>query len=1514
MTRRHRYIRFFISSTFADMTRERNLLQEIFHDLNARYEPHHWQIEYVDLRWGITSEAGSDNRTMRICLEELERCRSLSPRPNFIILTGERYGWRPLPEVLSRQESECIRRGATAEELRLFERWYRFDTNQLPEPVLLLQPRTDEYLDDTNWDLKVYRPLRALFERLQGPLPSATELEIRHGALQVEDAREHVVAYFRHLHDIPAERLTTYEEPEATPVRRLETLLRSRLAAENILTEEIPFAEYETTEFGQRFRREMTARLTRIIDRVVAQTPEEPTEEEIHLDRIETDHPFLVGREEELSALERYLHDPQANHALWLRSCPGAGKTALLAALVRRCRDTHRVILRLCAETDRTRNGSRLLNSIWTRMSELFPPEQWVCRDLPGYGPAGTRSPLSASEMFRTRLRQIRSSSRPLLILVDGMEQLSDEGSDEFFSLAWADGELSPDVRIILTSSDDPRLNPEPRRIEIRTLETLPEADALGMVEECLRRSHRTLSDAQRRRMEQAVAASDRRPVYLSLLADLLQRLHSYEEPAVFPADFEALVRTALDQLVTTHDHDRELIRLAFSLFAADRRGLSQPELLRGLARDRDFTEHLQQTSHHAWIADPQAPSIPPILWTRLFGDVSFFFRMRHGPWGDLLSIRHGEFAAAIRHLYLEDPLQALHVYLLLAGLYEDQSTPHALSELFRCRYRAFRLLVDTLGEAHDFDDELIALLTDPRYLYRKQQLDREDLMRDFDRLAEAMRLTGKWPVERVLNLKNDLSAIRPGCNWEQFLLQGANLHPASQLRRLIEKATPPDPAVLHDALSATLPCDTVVHASTRPGSDPLLSNDGSRLLTLWKNRREVRIEDLREAGCSRRYALTIPIVALAASDDLRYQALLTGSGMFLQDSLEGKTLLRNTEIPDGTWVSLSSDGRHCACGGPRQLWSDTLGRQAIAALDGKLSPSGRNLWLALDAGLYRIDLSTGRQYATNFDGTYSAANAPHILASDEERCILQTADRLFYLRTYDDRNGQPACDFRRRELNGPQRFIGGIDPDRMLTIDDTGVCQILQPYGDDPLTETTTSLHDVTALSRNLLYAYSSTDRQVYDLQRLLKTFRVSSSWNRGINTLASDNAGACIAVSMGINALQEYAPELLLAEEGSTLRKLIPRRDTRFFSTCDVSPTGDRIWLSEAEASGSLLLLDRRDGLIAERPESGSRISIRHTDDGRFVAACVGDRISDPAPQIDLLTRDGDLLRRFTPKAPRSELLFKGPVTLSPDNRYLVSCDGDIVDLVDERLVYLNDRWDDLARCVDPSPLLPALRFAIHPFGHLLLGERRIVDLATGTVTETAFGGRAIGCTRSGRYLFLLDGERNLLVSGLYPGTAEPRILARAVNEVFPTDNERYLFARQLDGTLLFIDLRENRILQRAFLAEGRLFRTTRRGLAAVSGDGRLCLFEPAAEFGLQRESTVTIARRWDLATGRQSSTPEAVCPACGQVFTPPSQLLDRIRRHPASQAPDWEREELLTVCPTCHATLRCNPHIVE
>ncbi len=78
---RSKYIRFFISSTFADMAKERDLLTKLFAKIADEYIKKGWQIEAVDLRWGISQEAGFDNKTMQICKSEIKRCQQLSPRP-----------------------------------------------------------------------------------------------------------------------------------------------------------------------------------------------------------------------------------------------------------------------------------------------------------------------------------------------------------------------------------------------------------------------------------------------------------------------------------------------------------------------------------------------------------------------------------------------------------------------------------------------------------------------------------------------------------------------------------------------------------------------------------------------------------------------------------------------------------------------------------------------------------------------------------------------------------------------------------------------------------------------------------------------------------------------------------------------------------------------------------------------------------------------------------------------------------------------------------------------------------------------------------------------------------------------------------------------------------------------------------------------------------------------------------------------------------------------------------------
>ena len=99
----------FVSSTFQDLQAERNALQEItFPRLEEFCARHGARFQAIDLRWGVSEEAGIDQQTMNICLGEIERCHRVTPRPNFLILLGDRYGWLPPPPQIPAQEFEEI--------------------------------------------------------------------------------------------------------------------------------------------------------------------------------------------------------------------------------------------------------------------------------------------------------------------------------------------------------------------------------------------------------------------------------------------------------------------------------------------------------------------------------------------------------------------------------------------------------------------------------------------------------------------------------------------------------------------------------------------------------------------------------------------------------------------------------------------------------------------------------------------------------------------------------------------------------------------------------------------------------------------------------------------------------------------------------------------------------------------------------------------------------------------------------------------------------------------------------------------------------------------------------------------------------------------------------------------------------------------------------------------------------------------------------------------------------------
>ena len=94
-------IRLFISSTFSDFKFEREVLQRaVFPRLRKLCAARGCRFQPIDLRWGVSDEAGIEKRTLTICLDEIAHCQRLSPDLNLLILLGDRDGSCFLPEQI----------------------------------------------------------------------------------------------------------------------------------------------------------------------------------------------------------------------------------------------------------------------------------------------------------------------------------------------------------------------------------------------------------------------------------------------------------------------------------------------------------------------------------------------------------------------------------------------------------------------------------------------------------------------------------------------------------------------------------------------------------------------------------------------------------------------------------------------------------------------------------------------------------------------------------------------------------------------------------------------------------------------------------------------------------------------------------------------------------------------------------------------------------------------------------------------------------------------------------------------------------------------------------------------------------------------------------------------------------------------------------------------------------------------------------------------------------------------
>ncbi|HVR29975.1 MAG TPA: DUF4062 domain-containing protein [Thermoanaerobaculia bacterium] len=751
MPRTSRTFRVFVSSTFTDLKAERDALQErVFPALQQLCRAHDCRFQAIDLRWGVSGEATNDQRALPICIEEVARCQAITPRPNFILLLGDRYGWRPLPyEILADELAGLAACISEPEERRLLD-WYRRDDNARP-PVDQLRRRAGELADPEVWHWRVERPLRRALERAAEAtgLPaaarlkysaSATEQEIEAGALQAQDPRRHVFGFFRTIEGlVPGPASADYLDldrdgaldREATA--RLDALkgrLRSHLGS-NVRTYRARWtASGVSTDHLDALCEDMLSRLSRVIRREVDRLEtedEQARERTLHAAFGRDRARCFTGRDSPLADIAAYLRG-DADRALVVWGHGGSGKSALMAEAVRRAREDHPdavVIERFVGATPASADGGGLLAGVCLEIAREY--------DLDDTAIASDFR-LLIQELPR-RLAAGRAG-RPLVLFLDALDQLT--SPERVADLDWLPIRLAEHAKLIVSVATGDSLEhlrtrePPPDFVE---LAPMPASEGDQLLERWLASAGRELTGEQRAAVHHEFARSGL-PLYLKLAFEEVRRWRSFDGVGRLGNGVPGAVRALIERLSDDANHGAVLTTQASSYLVAARHGLTEDELLDLLSADAAVLAAFRLRSPRS----PRVARLPVVVWSRLYLDLEPYLTERQADGTRVIGFYHRQLAEVLAHEHL-DPATLRRAHQSLAAHFDGQQAwLDPVSRLPNRRQASELPWQQWQGGLGGLLDDLEATLTDLEFLEMKCAAGvTYDLVEDYPRA---------WPAE----------------------------------------------------------------------------------------------------------------------------------------------------------------------------------------------------------------------------------------------------------------------------------------------------------------------------------------------------------------------------------------------------------------------------------------------------------------------------------------------------------------------------------------------------------------------------------------------------------------------------------------------------------------------------------------------------------------------------------------------------------------------------------------------
>lgn len=1438
------YIRFFISSTFADMTKERDIINRVLTDLRSQLTGNNWMIEWVDLRWGISQEASLDNRTMRICIDELNRCRELSPRPNFIILAGERYGWLPLPEVIPFSDVDLdILKKLQEGDIALFSDWYILDRNALPYGEYILQPRRNEFVDNHIYETLVVSDLRRILSIIcKGPTVeklklSATAQEIYCGLDGLTAADTFV--YRRHLANIPPKFQRVFKDDDADEIEKIKELysyIDTLSQQDNNMYVYGEYNDYVAGKYDEKIEAGMRSHLFRIISKVIAERQEKmpATENDFHLKIASDLKKKLVGRKGILNDLLEYINSND-RHPLLISAPSGIGKSSLMAMLVNYVSDytDNAVIARFCGETQESSEAWALLNSIFIDIWDYsvnirqFRKPIALERNL-----NQMRSGWNPKDIFTLKC------NRKVIVIIDSINTVDASQAKFFFSLKWMDVVLSDNIKVIVTTTPDAVTDSSYNHIQCIPLDGMGE-ESMDVIDSILARKHRTLSSDQFEHVQDAVAASDQSGIYLSLLANHLIDLPSWQKVTTFPHTLDSLLDLILNNLRNPEKHGKRIVNLSLCLLAASSVGLSDEEMFDLLASDNLLADEVRANAMQILSSD--APLVPRILWIRLQSDLHGLIKKHQTPAGFHTMLAHGQIWDYIYRRIMPDNFSRYQSYESIYNYLSSHITNNYTHSIYECARLAYNMIkcAEAINNAQgefsemlDYSKDLLRnLLINPDYIINKAIHFRSDLLKEYSKYGSILK--DSHFMVRLTDIGNDVVTLPTACDYEAMRSYIFNLPDNSELRKCIP--FPSSEKMLLDIWKNCRISHSITHPVYDVGESPNIGIEGNKIASLFDNGRLLKIIDYAVTDCEDIIIhLGVTGTKLVSDDMLKVHVVTAKECILLIESDTRKILRWNVTDANGY---ISADGRYVTiCQSNSCIQFDRLksSHYYFECYHKSAFPtySGRFVWLIdNENNLIRTDFSSKTSIGIK--------NAEEILYATEDICVVKksTEIEIFSHNIIQGHHKFKSWTLPYYYVNKDQIWFDGSSDSLFLSIGKS--LQEFKVRKDSLSVFSHGTQPDLITVKGE--YALRVSPSAIVRWQEMLDEVNILVSFNSGIGSFSVSSDGEVATMTFGINHMQEsYRYITMMTDEGYK-KVTLPFEDNNFDYITSAAVSPDRKFLGASSESGEIILVNLSDmSLLGNfHSETEGCLGISFSPDSSKMLA-VGDHfIASPPPFVYVGDTSTGVIKPISGmpdwQDPENFNLMPWP---QGESRFMLD-DGfvslgslDIWDIVNQRMVFpanteIPFHYTKLPKSghnsIGHGPMECIFE---HPQSGLLMcsskGLQTEIDLLSRTIRQYENDKDLIGISADGNFLFYLDSQSNLW---LYC-SAFRRIIAHEIVAVYPSiffPNE--VFAYNRSGYVCLISIYGDE-LAKAYVPDLWHAIPTKRGLAIATPQGPMLL----------------------------------------------------------------------------------------